>query len=765
MLHRYEGDEGDYGVNSYQINIPKELGGSLEKVRAIDIVLCAYAPCREQMRNVAQSVVPLPDDPATPVVEPQPFFVNPTSCETDKVRLEARSYSPPGELQSLEVTGATGGTYTLTFGGQTTAPIPFNAVDTAVESALQALSSIGTGNVVVTREGPPGIYRARFAGALRGVNVEQLTASEAGLTPSGTVTIATTHTGGKDESFEDFLETDLPVTGCENVPFDPTVSVTPDDPAPGVSSPQTVSIDYPDYAEDPIWQAAVKDADITLPEGMQLADDSGWNRGSCTYAQFGLDPATGKQLNDDPVRCPDQAEVANLTVSSPASPVPLSGTVYLGPRGSAGEPTSDAPWPLFALVQGAGLRIKFAASLYYDPQGAIRLQLQGLPELPFQHVRLTTVAGFLRNPATCGIHEGTAELVGYNGATKTSHPSLTVSACSGALSGGGAFAPVTDRSQASLCQIGGRSSCPVGPASHGGTPHPEGISLAGSEITYVAGLGQTNVVTVVRNPTTYTITDSGIATFPDGDGAGGCTVAGQTATCPRAGVTLVVIEVLDGNDTVDGGPENDYILGGDGGDALDGFEGDDTIDTGLGDPLFEFFDTANGGTGFNTITFASRPAGGSGVMIDNRPDRDFAIDTDGSSETMDAMQVLVGTPNDDEMIGAYTSEVLVGGPGADTLCGGLGNDTVDYSSSTLPVRVTLDGDMPTDPDLGIQLLPDHSGESGEALRQRFFKARHDCRQTNPADRASGHAGGPGLHRRRRAVQPRHRGLHRQRLRG
>ena len=97
------------------------------------------------------------------------------------------------------------------------------------------------------------------------------------------------------------------------------------------------------------------------------------------------------------------------------------------------------------------------------------------------------------------------------------------------------------------------------------------------------------------------------------------------------------------------------------------------------------------------------------------------------------MQVLVGTPNDDEIIGAYTSEVLIGGPGADTLCGGLGNDTVDYSSSTQPVRVTLDGDMPTDPDLGIQLLPDHFGESGEALRQRFFKARHDCRQTNPAD--------------------------------
>ena len=86
------------------------------------------------------------------------------------------------------------------------------------------------------------------------------------------------------------MEEDLPVTDCASVPFEPAVSVTPDDVSPGASSRQTVSIDYPDYADAPIWQAAVKDADITLPEGMQLVGNSGWNRGSCTYAQFGLDP-------------------------------------------------------------------------------------------------------------------------------------------------------------------------------------------------------------------------------------------------------------------------------------------------------------------------------------------------------------------------------------------------------------------------------------------------------------------------------------------
>ena len=44
----------------------------------------------------------------------------------------------------------TGGTYTITYKGQTTAPIAFNAPALTVQSALQALSNIGAGNATVT---------------------------------------------------------------------------------------------------------------------------------------------------------------------------------------------------------------------------------------------------------------------------------------------------------------------------------------------------------------------------------------------------------------------------------------------------------------------------------------------------------------------------------------------------------------------------------------------------------------------------------------
>jgi hypothetical protein len=105
------------------------------------------------------------------------------------------------EKQSVTVTGApTGGTFTLTFSGQTTAAIAYNATAAAVQSALAALSNIGAGNVAVTgANGGP--YTVSFIGALANTDVAQMTATPSltGGTSPG-VTIATTTAGGADAS-------------------------------------------------------------------------------------------------------------------------------------------------------------------------------------------------------------------------------------------------------------------------------------------------------------------------------------------------------------------------------------------------------------------------------------------------------------------------------------------------------------------------------------------------------------------------------------
>lgn len=85
------------------------------------------------------------------------------------------------EVQVLELDNATGGTFTLTFGGYTTAPIPFNAHELQVKQALEALPNIGMLSVgvtskvsnevqVITLTGEPtgGTFRLCFDGSWTG---------------------------------------------------------------------------------------------------------------------------------------------------------------------------------------------------------------------------------------------------------------------------------------------------------------------------------------------------------------------------------------------------------------------------------------------------------------------------------------------------------------------------------------------------------------------------------------------------------------------
>ena len=59
-------------------------------------------------------------------------------------------------LQTLSVSGGpTGGSFTLSFGGQTSAAIAFNATAAQVQTALTALGGIGAGGVTCAGGPPP----------------------------------------------------------------------------------------------------------------------------------------------------------------------------------------------------------------------------------------------------------------------------------------------------------------------------------------------------------------------------------------------------------------------------------------------------------------------------------------------------------------------------------------------------------------------------------------------------------------------------------
>lgn len=100
------------------------------------------------------------------------------------------------EVQTITI-DATGGTYTLTYSGQTTAAIDWDATAAEVQSALEALSNIAPGDVTVTGDAG-GPYTVTFGGTLSDTNVAQLTSTDSLTGGAGTVTHGTSTAGGTE---------------------------------------------------------------------------------------------------------------------------------------------------------------------------------------------------------------------------------------------------------------------------------------------------------------------------------------------------------------------------------------------------------------------------------------------------------------------------------------------------------------------------------------------------------------------------------------
>jgi RHS repeat-associated protein len=122
-------------------------------------------------------------------------WTRPTSppSASDTVLVTSTGYGADS-VQQVQLTGTpTGGTFTLTFNGQTTSSIAYNASAATVQSAVQGLSSIGSGNALVAG-GIGGPWQVRFVGTLGGSVRPALTGNGSGLTGGTSPTVALTIT-------------------------------------------------------------------------------------------------------------------------------------------------------------------------------------------------------------------------------------------------------------------------------------------------------------------------------------------------------------------------------------------------------------------------------------------------------------------------------------------------------------------------------------------------------------------------------------------
>ena len=120
-----------------------------------------------------------------------------TSSIVETTAGQADSISVTNPTASLEVQQevmtASSGTRTLTFAGQTTAPINYDATASQIQTALETLSNVAPGDIIVT-EPVAGTYRYTFDGAYRYANVGAIV-SDGTLLVGGTSTMSPVQAG------------------------------------------------------------------------------------------------------------------------------------------------------------------------------------------------------------------------------------------------------------------------------------------------------------------------------------------------------------------------------------------------------------------------------------------------------------------------------------------------------------------------------------------------------------------------------------------
>ena len=122
-------------------------------------------------------------------------------------------------------------------------------------------------------------------------------------------------------------------------------------------------------------------------------------------------------------------------------------------------------------------------------------------------------------------------------------------------------------------------------------------------LSFSAGPGEANRLTVIRAPSTFRVIDPGATVVP----GVGCTATGPSQIdCVAQGVRRVQIQLGDLDDTLTLGISTRTIAdGGDGNDTLEGGEGSDDLLGGPGnDGLFagDGFDLVDGGAGADTLS-------------------------------------------------------------------------------------------------------------------------------------------------------------------
>ncbi len=124
--------------------------------------------------------------------------------------------------------------------------------------------------------------------------------------------------------------------GCGQLPFTPTIDVTPEQHSAATPTGLTVDVSVPQQSTlnaKELAEADVRDTTVTLPQGVELSPSAANGLEGCSQAQVGFtginQASQTDEFNTAPVACPDASKVGTVKIKTPLLSHELQGWVYL----------------------------------------------------------------------------------------------------------------------------------------------------------------------------------------------------------------------------------------------------------------------------------------------------------------------------------------------------------------------------------------------------------------------------------------------------
>lgn len=220
-----------------------------------------------------------------------------------------------------------------------------------------------------------------------------------------------------------FTEDPVGVSGCTNVPFEPSVAVTPSTAQSDEPDGATIEVKVPQNENSATVESSnVKNADVTLPPGMTLDPSSANGLAACSNAQFGRDTAS-------PIGCPPASQIGTAAIETPDLPAgSLTGNVYLAAPEPGASPSSGGEYRIFLAAEspryGVGVRLEGRVGVN-EQTGQLTTAVLENPQLPFSDFIVHLNPGPrspLANPLLCGAATTTSAFTPFSAPASVASP-------------------------------------------------------------------------------------------------------------------------------------------------------------------------------------------------------------------------------------------------------------------------------------------------------------------------------------------------------